>query len=144
MDTPLGKEFKKFRIRVGVALAIISFGCGVGIWQSRSAGEDAQRAITQLSSDRITNINESCTQKERKWISNIRSVKITYQYFDSLPSSEVSSTFNQLIIKEFPRTYNQYKFDKPLTVCSKEGFGLDRPVEELPPYRDYSYLLISK
>lgn len=141
MDSPLGREFAAFKKKVIVAISIISIGCAIGIWQSRQAGEDAQRAIANSNKDTFIRLDESCTQKERQWTSTVHSIQITYNYLEELSPKQIADPLNQLIIRELPRTYKEAKFNKPISACKEKGIGLDKPIESLPPQRDFSNLL---
>lgn len=151
MDSPLGKEFASFKKKVIIAITVVSIGCAVGIYQSRTAGEDAQSAATEANNALIAfekeskqRRDQSCDITEKAQLKAVTDLRNTYKYIESLRPKEVRSTLNQFIIASMSKTYSDAATTVAPKYCDQPGIGLPEPNPVLPPKRSFSNLIVVK
>lgn len=140
-----------FKRTVAFALIIVSFGCIGGIYLSVEAAKDAgdaadqaKHAISSFKKESFQRRDDSCEISEREHLTDVKALRQTYKYIDSLKPDEVKDTLNQFIIANMPQTEQNARIDVAPEYCDEPHIGLPEPDPVLPKKRDFSHLLVQK
>lgn len=149
------EDFTKFKRGIIIALVIIALGCAYGIYQARTTATDAEdaaaiaaaaaentdQALVELKAEGRKRRDQQCVLFERSHLKDVQDLRATYKYLAKIKPPEAASTINQTIARGLPEQEEQARTDTAPGYCDAKGIGLPEPDPQLPPKRDFSYLL---